>query len=266
MILKQQKIFRLIAIICYLLIILNGEMIGLPFFLWLSFTLFDFGNIDQLFALFALIGLTINFINTNKERAAKILLLDIFCFLLMASPIVGQKHNAGVAAKPIKDTVGFQKITDNFYDIADLKTYKDTTKFIARLRYEPRFSTTSIIELDEIGNGINLCVKQPKAGLPYGDTLKGNRSLAFNQLCYWYADKEAHDIKALFNKFDNGKNKIDYHCNNCLDLTYWQIEIYDHGKYSSLRQDYTSKDDWSLTELIFKKVGLTKQNGYAIKY
>ena len=90
MILKQQKIFRLIAIICYLLIILNGEMIGLPFFLWLLFTFFDFGNIDQLFAFFALIGMTINFINTNKERIAKILLLDIFCFLLLASPIVGR--------------------------------------------------------------------------------------------------------------------------------------------------------------------------------
>ena len=177
-----------------------------------------------------------------------------------------KKKNAIVVTQPIKDTVDYQRITDNFYDIADLKTYKDTTKFIARLRYEPPFSATSIIEFDEIANGINLCVKQPKVRLPYGDTLKGNRSLAFNQLCYWYADKEAQDTKALFKKFNNGQSKIDNHCTSCLDQIYWEIEIYDHGKYSSLKQDYTSKDDWALTELIFKKVGLTKQNGYAIKY
>ena len=177
-----------------------------------------------------------------------------------------KKKDAIVVAQPVKDTVNYKKVTDNFYDIADLKTYNDTTKFIARLRYEPPFSATSIIELDEIANGVTLCVKQPKVRLPYGDTLKGNRSLAFNQLCYWYADKEAQDIKALFNRFNNGQSKIDNHCPSCLDLTYWEIEIYDHGKYSSLRQDYTSKDDWALTEIIFKKVGLTKQNDYAIKY
>jgi hypothetical protein len=177
-----------------------------------------------------------------------------------------KKKNIIVVNQPIKDTVDYQKIADNFYDIADLKTYNDTTKFIVRLRYEPPFYATSIIELDEIANGIYLCVKQPKVSPRYGDTVKVNRSLAFNQLCYWYADEEAQDIKALFKRFNNGQNKIDNHCDSCLDLTYWQIEIYDHGKYSSLRQDYTSEDDWALTELILNKVGLTKQNRYKIKY
>lgn len=177
-----------------------------------------------------------------------------------------KKQVITVANKPGIDTIDYQKITDNFYDIADLRTYKDTTKFIARLRYESPFSATSIIELDEIANGINICVKQPIVRLPPGDTLKGNRSLAFNQLCYWFADKEAQDIKALFTKFNTGQSKTDNHCPDCLDLTYWQIEIYDHGKYSSLKQDHTSKDDWALTESIFKKVGLSKENGYAIKY
>jgi len=55
------------------LIILAGEMIGLPFFLWLLFTLFDFGNIDQLFAFLAIGGLTISFINKNKKRTFNIL-------------------------------------------------------------------------------------------------------------------------------------------------------------------------------------------------
>ncbi len=65
-----------------------GDMIGLPFFFWLLFTLFDFGNIDQFFALLSVVGLTISFINRNKKRTFNILLLDIVCFLLLASPIV----------------------------------------------------------------------------------------------------------------------------------------------------------------------------------
>jgi hypothetical protein len=63
-------------------------MIGLPFFLWLLFTLFDFGNIDQLFAFLAIAGLTIICINQNKMRTSKVLMVDILCFFLLASPIV----------------------------------------------------------------------------------------------------------------------------------------------------------------------------------
>lgn len=63
-------------------------MIGAPFCVWLFFTLFNFGNIDQLFALLATTGLVIIFVNVNKIRGLKILLLDIFCFLLLASPVI----------------------------------------------------------------------------------------------------------------------------------------------------------------------------------
>ena len=84
----QQKTFKIIAIVSYFLIILMGEMIGLPFFLWLIFTLFDFGNIDQIFAFFAIVGLTICFIKINSTRTLKIVMLDILCFVLLASPIV----------------------------------------------------------------------------------------------------------------------------------------------------------------------------------
>ena len=87
---KQLTAFRLIAIISYLLIILNGQMIGLPFFFWLMFTFFDFGNIDQLFAFLAVVGLTKCFINWNKTRTLRIFFMDIVCFLLLASPLVGR--------------------------------------------------------------------------------------------------------------------------------------------------------------------------------
>ena len=85
---KKHKTTKLISIVSYLLIILMGSMIGLPFFLWLLFALFDFGNIDQLFAFLGVIGLTISFATFNSKRTLKILLLDIICFMLLASPIV----------------------------------------------------------------------------------------------------------------------------------------------------------------------------------
>ena len=85
---KQLIIFKLIAIISYLLIILMGQMIGLPFFVWLLFTLIYFGNPDQIFAFLGILGLTICFITFTSARTLKILLLDIICFMLLASPIV----------------------------------------------------------------------------------------------------------------------------------------------------------------------------------
>jgi len=65
-----------------------GEMIGLPFFLWLMFTMFDFGNADQIFALLGVIGLAINFMTLHLARSLKTILLDILCFGLLISPIV----------------------------------------------------------------------------------------------------------------------------------------------------------------------------------
>lgn len=85
---RQLKTFKLIAIIAYLLIILMGDMIGLPFFFWLLFTLLDFGNIDQLFAFFGVIGLVISVITFKSTRTLKVLLIDIICFVLLASPLI----------------------------------------------------------------------------------------------------------------------------------------------------------------------------------
>ena len=63
-------------------------MIGLPFFIWLLFTLVDFGNPDQLFAFFGVMGLTISFITFKSTRTLKILVFDIVCFILLASPLI----------------------------------------------------------------------------------------------------------------------------------------------------------------------------------
>lgn len=63
-------------------------MIGLPFFVWLFFSLFTFGDLEQLFAFLAVIGLTISFITLNSARTLKVFLLDIICFMLLVTPII----------------------------------------------------------------------------------------------------------------------------------------------------------------------------------
>ena len=58
-------------------------MIGLPFLFWLIWTSFEFGNSDQIFAIFGLIGLLLIFTKYYKLRIIKIL-----SFVLMLTPIV----------------------------------------------------------------------------------------------------------------------------------------------------------------------------------
>ena len=60
-----------------------GQMIGIPFIVWLFWTSFEFGNNDQIFAVFGLIGLVSVFTKYFKNRVLKILI-----FGLMLTPIV----------------------------------------------------------------------------------------------------------------------------------------------------------------------------------
>lgn len=54
------KYIRILSLTSYSLIILIGSMIPIPFIFWLGFTVFDFGNIDQLFAVLGLTGIVLN--------------------------------------------------------------------------------------------------------------------------------------------------------------------------------------------------------------
>ena len=74
----------------YFAIILMGQMIGIPFFVWLFLTLFAFGEIDQVFAAFAVWGLILIVKNRNKSRTLQILFIDFLCFLLLAMPIISR--------------------------------------------------------------------------------------------------------------------------------------------------------------------------------
>ena len=76
---------RVISIISYSLIIRMGQMIRLPFICWLIFTSFDFGNIDQLFAILGVVGIVINLSKWKNNIP-----FTIISFLLMSSPIISR--------------------------------------------------------------------------------------------------------------------------------------------------------------------------------
>ncbi|MCS3531600.1 hypothetical protein [Chryseobacterium sp. JUb7] len=80
-----KNVFKWISIISYLMIILAGWMSGIPFIIWLIFAAFDFGNIDQLFAIFGLVGIILN-LTTGKTRID----VTIVSFILMLSPVISR--------------------------------------------------------------------------------------------------------------------------------------------------------------------------------
>ena len=80
---KKQKILKIISLTSYSLIILMGQMIGLPFLFWLIWTSFEFGNNDQIFAILGLIGFILMFTKIYKQRIFRILI-----FFLMIIPVI----------------------------------------------------------------------------------------------------------------------------------------------------------------------------------
>lgn len=81
----MKNLIRTTSIIFYSLIILAGWTSGIPFILWLIFTVFDFGNIDQIFAICGLLGIILNLTKWGTE-----ILVTILSFLLMLSPIISR--------------------------------------------------------------------------------------------------------------------------------------------------------------------------------
>ncbi len=80
---KTEKTFKIITLLSYCVIILMGNMIGIPLLFWLIWTSIDFGNINQLFAVLGLVGIILLFTNWHTKRAVKIL-----SFIFMLSPVV----------------------------------------------------------------------------------------------------------------------------------------------------------------------------------
>lgn len=168
-------------------------------------------------------------------------------------------HNSEKPQEP-----SWEEVFKRSYDIPELKSYKDSTKFIVLFSITKRYNNNIVIELSEISNGINLCVKQP---VVESETKKYDslRSLPFNQLCYWYADDEAARIKELFKKYDTNKTIEDISCKGCLDPETWKLEIYNHGRYSSIIKDAYGEYE-PFIDSLFDKVHLSKKNGFRISY
>ncbi len=81
MILKLQ----ILSLISYSLIILMGEIIGIPLLFWLVFKSFDLGSPEQIYAVLGIIGLTLNF-----TKHIKIKFVKIISFCLMIIPILSR--------------------------------------------------------------------------------------------------------------------------------------------------------------------------------
>lgn len=76
------KYLKIFSIVSYSLIMLIGMMIPFPFIFLLIFTLFDFGNIDQLFAFLGIAGMILAFVKSKYE-----MWISFLSFILMTSAI-----------------------------------------------------------------------------------------------------------------------------------------------------------------------------------
>jgi hypothetical protein len=164
----------------------------------------------------------------------------------------------------VQEKLSFQDIVKRSYDIPELKNYTDTSKYIALFMISKRYNNLITIELTEIANGINLCVKQPAVITDFS-TYDSLKSLPFNQLCYWFADSEARRIKDGFRPYEINKSIEDISCSGCLDPEIWTIEIYNHGRYSSITKDAYGEYE-PFIDSLFTLVHLNKKNRYHIQF
>ncbi|MCJ7936161.1 MAG: hypothetical protein MUW56_21655 [Chryseobacterium sp.] len=82
---KIINLLRIVSILSYLLVILSGEMIGVPLVCWLLFTVVDVGNIDQVFAILGILGVVLNVTRWRNRIPVTILI-----FILMLLPLISR--------------------------------------------------------------------------------------------------------------------------------------------------------------------------------
>jgi hypothetical protein len=84
---RLSSVFKAFAILAYFVIFLKGTMISLPLFVYLLFTLVDFGTTQQIFSAIAFLGLLIYFAHPVFISMRKKFLIDSFVFLCLSAPI-----------------------------------------------------------------------------------------------------------------------------------------------------------------------------------
>ena len=148
--------------------------------------------------------------------------------------------------------ISMEEIFKTNYDISDLKNYKDIKQFVGRIIVTKRFNKILILELTEFGNAVSICVKQP-LDYPNDENIDSFHSKPFNQLCYDYDEQESNKLKQSFAKYNTGQTKRDTSCKGCLDPQFYKIELFDHGRYSSLEGDILSQENFDFVSYIMGK-------------
>lgn len=85
---KLSSVLKEFAILFYFVIFLKGSMVSLPMFVYLLFTVADFGTTEQIFAAIALFGLIIHFLHLSFKSKTKKVIVDIFVFACLLSPLI----------------------------------------------------------------------------------------------------------------------------------------------------------------------------------
>ncbi|HEX8315212.1 MAG TPA: hypothetical protein VF609_09470 [Flavisolibacter sp.] len=85
---KLPSVFKAFAILAYFVIFLKGTMISLPMFIYLLFTLTDFGTMQQIFSVIAFLGLIIYFSHPLALSPKQKFFLDSFVFLCLSAPVI----------------------------------------------------------------------------------------------------------------------------------------------------------------------------------
>lgn len=87
---KLRNILVGISLLSYLLIMLNGSMIVLPFGLYILFSLADFGTLNQLTALLALTAFVIVLRTSTGKLTKKWVLFHGLAFILLCTPLINR--------------------------------------------------------------------------------------------------------------------------------------------------------------------------------
>ena len=192
-----------------------------------------------------------------KSFACYILLFFVLsCKSKITEPLPKNPQKSLIIEKKISQKkISTDEIFGINYNITDLKNYKDTTQFIGRIMVTKRFNKILVIELTQFVNAVSLCVKQP-SGYPYDENIDCSHSKPFNQLCYYYFEEEGNRLKESFAKYNTGQIRSDTVCKGCLDPQVYKIEVFDHGKYSSLDGDIISKENFNFVSYLMKKVNV----------
>lgn len=85
---KLHDIFLSLSIISYFCIVVNGDMAGIPFLLFLIFSLIDLGTMTEIGAFLGMGGLVLLFLIRNYTNTIKVLVGEIVAFVLLMAPIL----------------------------------------------------------------------------------------------------------------------------------------------------------------------------------